>query len=489
MSRFNTAVSAATTPNFAGGEAYAQTPELEFVSILLTSFMKDQYYRKADDSINRIKELIKTVDPLFAAKAALYARNEFGMRSVSHVVAGELAGYRNADWTKRFYDKIVHRPDDMTEIMSYIYASGKKETNPIRKGFGAAFQRLDEYQLAKYKGEGKEFSLIDLVNMVHPKATPAITALMKGTLKTPETWETKLSQAGKSEDVEEAKTEAWRELVLSKKIGYFALLRNLRNIHETGDEKLIAAACALLQNEKMIKKSLVLPFRFYTAYFEIRELQGSGKILKAISDALDISLSNIPVFPGKSLVVVDHSGSMESQAKDAKYTNFQIGALLGAALAKVQDADFMYFGDMAKFYSVNPVDSTLSIVEVMDKLNDQSGGWYGSNDKTGTNVGHGTNFNAVFQEASKAYDRIFIFSDMQGWVGHSPAQHAFNEYKSRTGAHPSLYSFDLSGYGTMQFPEPQVYAIAGFSEKIFDIVKLLEQDKNALINKINEVEL
>jgi hypothetical protein len=30
-------------------------------------------------------------DPRFVVKAALYARNTYGMRSVSHLVAGELA--------------------------------------------------------------------------------------------------------------------------------------------------------------------------------------------------------------------------------------------------------------------------------------------------------------------------------------------------------------------------------------------------------------
>ena len=34
-----------------------------------------------------------------------------------------------------------------------------------------------------------------------------------------------------------------------------------------------------------------------------------------------------------------------------------------------------------------------------------------------------------------------------------------------------------------------VYCLAGFSDKIFDIMKYYESDKNALINKINTIEL
>ena len=40
----------------------------------------------------------------------------------------------------------------------------------------------------------------------------------------------------------------------------------------------------------------------------------------------------------------------------------------------------------------------------------------------------------------------------------------------------------------MQFPESNVFAIAGFSEKIFDTMKLMESDKKALINVIKKVE-
>jgi hypothetical protein len=39
------------------------------------------------------------------------------------------------------------------------------------------------------------------------------------------------------------------------------------------------------------------------------------------------------------------------------------------------------------------------------------------------------------------------------------------------------------------FPEKNVYCLAGFSEKVFDIIKLLETDKDALINEIEKIEL
>lgn len=44
-----------------------------------------------------------------------------------------------------------------------------------------------------------------------------------------------------------------------------------------------------------------------------------------------------------------------------------------------------------------------------------------------------------------------------------------------------MYSIDLAGYGTLQVPEKDVYCLAGFSEKIFDLMKFFEEDKDALL--------
>ena len=37
--------------------------------------------------------------------------------------------------------------------------------------------------------------------------------------------------------------------------------------------------------------------------------------------------------------------------------------------------------------------------------------------------------------------------------------------------------------------QQNIYAIAGFSEKVFDLMKALDGDRQALINKINAVDI
>lgn len=474
MSKFNRKSSGTKTVNLAGGEAFKETPKLEFVSILLTSFLKDKFYETENETMKRVINLIDTIkDKKFVAKAGIYARTKFGMRSVSHLVAGQIAKIvKGEDWTKRFFDKVVYRVDDITEILSfYLFTYGKPIPNSLKKGLNQALGRFDEYAIAKYRGENSELSLVDAVNLIHPKPTEknkvALEKLVKGTLKSKDTWEIELTQAGQKAKTEEEKTElkkqSWVKLIKEKKIKYFALLRNLRNIIEQAPE-VLDEALKILVDEKLINESLVLPFRYSTAYNEIEQMSSTQKVLKAISKAIDISLQNVPKFEGDTLVVLDCSGSMAGQPA-------QIGSLFTSILVKTNDADLILFSDMAKYKTVNSMDSTLTIA---NSINFATGG---------------TNFHAIFETANKKYDRIIILSDMQGWIGGNAPVKTFNKYKERTNANPIIYSFDLNGYGTLQFPERNIYCLAGFSEKIFDIMKFLETDKEALIHEIEKIEL
>ena len=171
MAKFNTkSPKAKTLPeNLAGGQAYKQSDELALASILLTSFVSDQFYRGSSDTLSEVKSLLSKVDPVFAAKAAIYARDRFGMRSITHALAGEIAPLASgADWGKSFYEKVISRPDDMTEILSYymsLNGKGKvKFPNSIKKGFAAAFDKFDDYQIAKYKMSNRSVKLVEVVS-------------------------------------------------------------------------------------------------------------------------------------------------------------------------------------------------------------------------------------------------------------------------------------------------------------------------------------
>jgi len=75
---------------------------------------------------------------------------------------------------------------------------------------------------------------------------------------------------------------------------------------------------------------------------------------------------------------------------------------------------------------------------------------------------------------------------MQSWRHSTPD--SVKNYKKRFSADPHIYTVDLKGHGDMQFPESQVYCLAGFSDKIFEQMKYLETDKLALIRAIENYE-
>ena len=103
---------------------------------------------------------------------------------------------------------------------------------------------------------------------------------------------------------------------------------------------------------------------------------------------------------------------------------------------------------------------------------------------------------SVFRAASKSYDRIVVLSDMQSWVwdaswqrGVNVVEQSFRDFVRGSGTEPLLYWFDMTGYGTLKFPRDKMFEVAGFSEKVFDMMVMLEQDKTAIIDAIEAVEL
>ena len=151
----------------------------------------------------------------------------------------------------------------------------------------------------------------------------------------------------------------------------------------------------------------------------------------------------------------------------------QIGSLFAATLVKANHADILLFSDDAKYVSINKVDSTLSVAKELARSAKAAG----------------TNFHCIFQTANRVYDRIIILSDMQAWIGHYAPVQTLEAYRKKYKADPRIFSFDLQGYGTLQFPERNVSCLAGFSDKTMETLKYLDSDKQALIREVEAVEL
>lgn len=470
MSKFNTTNTIKTT-NKEGHTAYSMSDKSKLVTQVLTSFFNEQKFYSSDDSdmIETIKRVIKK-DADFVSRLAVFARREFNMRSVAHVLTAYLAHESEGKpYTRSTINGITVRGDDVTELMSfYLSTFGKPIPNAMRKGINDAFSRFDEYTLAKYKGDGKGVKMRDLAILCHPapkdEAQSALwKRLLEGTLATPVTWETQLSANGNNR-------ETWEKLIDSGKVGYMALLRNLRNIINAKPRN-IEKVWETIENPEAVKRSRQLPFRFLSAYRQVGNIAGSRGI-DALESAVEASVANMPRLKGTTVIAVDVSGSMSSTVSaksDIKCVD--IGLMLGLIANRMCDNSIFYtFDDTIKRY---PLSRRTNILETVARHN----AWGG-----GTNMG--LPFDEMIRNKVQA-DRIIVISDNmcnmgRTWFNHKTVQTLADEYRRITGNDIWVHAVDLQGYGTQQFHGDKTNIVAGWSEKLFDFIRIAEAGESSL---------
>ena len=131
------------------------------------------------------------------------------------------------------------------------------------------------------------------------------------------TWEDTLSLAGDHLD----KRHVWEAIIPS--MGYMALLRNLRNFDQAGLSDAVAGrVAAKLADPDEVARSRQFPMRFLSAY---RAAKGSLRWNHALSTALEHSLSNIPQLPGRTLILIDTSNSMNDEFTTGKQRKDRYG--------------------------------------------------------------------------------------------------------------------------------------------------------------------
>jgi 60 kDa SS-A/Ro ribonucleoprotein len=481
MARFRTSTVATAasrsrpdTVNLAGGEAFTESAELELILLLTTTLLKIDFYRSANATADRLKTLVKEIGPEYAAKAAIFARQEFGIRSATHLVAGELSHQiKSQAWASNFYTRVCHRPDDALEILAYVWGNFNKHIpSRVKRGLGAYLRGLNEYTLGKYRSDISSFKMVDVVNLIRPKHSDPIGKLVRDRLPVPVTWEIELTRAGKSGG-EVSEAAVWAKLLKERKLGYMALLRNIRNIIQA-DRNLVDLLHAALTNREAIKKALVFPYRFEVALKTVKNDLGafnaeSRSILEALDEAVEYSLDNVPVFPeGKTLVAIDESGSMQVNKIET------LAGLFGISLARANNGDLISFDTTYRTHAYRRGVTVLATLEGIR--------WRGG----------GTDFHQIFHYAlgsGVAYDRIIILSDMQSWVYDAPTE-LYRRYCATVGKPVRIFTFDLTNYGSLQFPEKDVYALAGFNaDAVFKIMRLLEEDPRAIVNRVKAVDL
>lgn len=463
----------------------------ELFTLAVTNMVsQDTFYESAGQRDERYAKLVREVtetDPLWVARMLVWLRSEANMRTASLVGAAEYvkAGGRKG---RHLVASVLQRADEPGELLAYWTAKyGRQVPQPIKRGIADAIARglYDEYSIQKYDSANRAFRFADVIQLTHPKpSNPTQDALFKyaldrryqGTdavpgqglemlansidldatvrrvgvagLENPElalklagwTWE-RLSSYGSFTK------ETWEVIIPS--MGYMALLRNLRNFEQAGvREPTMRKVRDILRDPERVAKSRQLPYRFYSAYREVE----NDKTKAALEEALEHSFQNIEL-PGRSLVLIDVSGSMQGfwGRERSKISPADIASVMGVATAFGTDADIVAFGTSSRRLSFRKGGSVLNKAAKIPGM--------------GYEVGHGTNISGAIRTHYDGHDRVLVFTDMQS--------------ADNGGVNAPTYLFDLNGYGRVPHLGKNTVVFGGWNDAFLKAIPLIEAGRNA----------
>src|SRR3569623_252386 len=335
-------------PNYTHGGAKAHP--ISFLQELRRSVMccllwEKNFYESGESIASRICELIPGVEPLEVFNLAIEARTIMKLRHVPLLLAREMARHpRHKKFVASLLPQIILRAEELAEFLA-IYCEtqssrGKKTLSAqVKKGLAKAFQRFDEYQLAKYDRDGK-VKLRDVLFLCHSKPADSIRGakftksnrkapneclvlsegeqlykkIAQRELKTPDTWEVALS-AGAD------KKASFERLMADGKLFDLAFLRNLRNMIDAGINLKVLEGYGDRLSFKM-----VLPFRFIAAALMVPSFE------HVLEKWMYKAVERQPKLTGKTILIVDVSGSMYGSSLSGKSRMLRTDAASGLAI-------------------------------------------------------------------------------------------------------------------------------------------------------------
>lgn len=506
-----------TTGNGAPGFSYENKSAL-FLLATNSMFGQDKFYESAKQADDRFVKLVREVakaDPAWTWEFLRWLRHSGNMRTAAVVGSVEAAlvtkqanqfkpstdGWELGGWSRKLAKAGIGRADEVGEAVAYYFSKypNTQIPKPIKRGLADAMADLfNEYSAMKYgNSDSKEFTPDRLLNRLHPKAkTPGqsdlfgyLVARKYGEVEIPASLKTLttrqslmnlsvdqrrrvLTAPGADQLLKDAgmtweqvagwlqgpmDAAAWQAIIPN--MGYFALLRNLRNFDQAGiDNRTAAYVMGKLSSEEEVKKSKIFPFRFLAAHRNVLHSRWAS----ALSMALDASLSNIPTLPGRTLILVDTSGSMNYPfSEHSEMKRWDAASLFGIALAKTCDNVDLYsyasgYGKWLMEYKVTKGRDVLSEVDLWQRL--------------GYNIGGGTPTARAVQATYKGHDRVIILTDEQANYSTSGSVDA------PVPKDKHFYTFNLAGYRQAHAPTGRFrHSFGGLTDACFPLMSMIEE--------------
>lgn len=487
---------------YEGASGYARDTKSELFLLAVTSFVaEDSFYEAAAERDARLRDLVTRVaveDGDWTLRLVRWLRTGVHLRSVALVVAAEAVrarlGAGIAGGNRAIVDAAFDRADEPGEFLAYWAGRyGRAYPKPVKRGVADGVVRLySERSLVKYDGQARGFRFADVLELTHP--TPRDerqSALFRHALDRrhdrAETVPGQLAVLGARQRLLAVPVEqrrallaegerilgpagmtweqvagwlqgpldaaAWEALIPS--MGYMALLRNLRNFDEAGvSDEVATQVAAKLADPDEVARSRQLPLRFLSAYRTAPSLRWAW----SLDRALQASLAGVPSLTGRTLVLVDRSGSMFTRlSRRSVLTRADGAAVFGAALAvRAASADLVEFGTQSAPVRFRRSDSVLKVAERMGNLG-------------------GTNTADAVRRHYRGHDRVVIVTDEQTWAGWRGAEPA-----KVVPASVPVYTFNLAGYQYGHGPSGagNRHTFGGLSDQGFAAIPLLETGRD-----------
>ncbi|MHA2274223.1 MAG: TROVE domain-containing protein [Candidatus Kariarchaeaceae archaeon] len=452
-----------------------------------------------------------------------WVREGLKIRTTPTIMYAMAAAYMNdqqkKDYLPAYAPFILSRADDILQTFAFYRHYFQKEgelhkgsvPRSLRRGMINAFHKQSVAQLLKYNTNKVKPNIKDVLIMLrdvqyaerHAVSPSVYEYIVNGTvpddtdskiatyLRTHEafykqkefttitldqakmlglTWENMISHFG-------SKKEIWEALIVKKMIPFMATLRNLRNFEQAGISDGSWKFVYNFITEFDPEKHKQLPFRFISAYDNVT----SNVAKEAVSIALDKSVVNLVPLEGKTFVMTDNSGSMDSTISGKSQINMKtVANTLTAIIAKMGNYSNVIgtFGtDWAKVnYTKNQ-----SIMDIKKEV-----------DRVGNTTGYGTDMTKALNyllNSNQKFDRIIVLSDMNaydsgygyggGWGRRSEYETPavlVQRYQKQINPNVWVYSINLAGAVDAQVDpqNPRVHLLSGWSEKLLDLIVQLE---------------
>ena len=369
-------------------------------AVLANLLWEDVAYMDGKKVADEICRLIPLCNPQDVYELALDARKKQKLRHTPLLLAVEMCKHEgHRAFVSKLLPQIITRADMLCDFLALYWRNGRcTVSSQARKGLAEAFHNFDEYQFAKYDRDAA-IKLRDVMFLSHPKAKDeAENALFKKIaerrLTTPDTWEVALS------DGEDKKT-TWERLITEHKLGSLATLRNIANMTKAKvDKEIISDAICQLRS------SMLLPLDFYKA------AKNNPEFERDIKDAMLRAYGSLPKLPGKTLFIVDTSGSMGCRISEkSQFTRLEVAGVL-TLLASIQCEDFELVltagDDNTRMHSSKWIQYPTKGFDLVKKMSSYE-----------NEIGYGGIFTRQClnwcreQFKGKYFDRIIVFSDSQ----------------------------------------------------------------------------